>query len=395
MSGKQCAICVVTTWVISFGLFATLPSSASSQYSLTALVSFNGSNGDGPFSSLLLASDGNFYGTTIVGGSTGYGTVFKISAEGSLQTLYNFCSKLNCADGSSPWAGLTQGADGNFYGTTVYGGFNPSCQYAGGCGTIYRITPQGALTTLFSFDGESYGFPYTTLLQAKDGNFYGTSSYTDKNDGAIFKVTPAGKLTILHQFICCSNGSDPNSIFVQDAAGILYGTTAGGGMQNSGIVFSITTTGTFTVLHRFCQLSNCSDGSKPNGVIIGADGNLYGTTYSGGSSSFNGTIFTISSGTQFKVLYKFGTNASNPYGDLVQGTDGNFYGTTYVGGPARDGTVFSITAAGALTTLQYFNNTNGGLPQAALTEGTDRNFYGTTSAGGTSNDGVVFKLSKN
>src|SRR5262249_45097531 len=153
-----------------------------------------------------------------------------------------------------------------------------------------------------------------------------------------------------------------------DATGLLYGATAGGGgPNNSGVIFSIATDGTnYRLLHRFCRLADCSDGSRPNGLILATDGNLYGTTYSGGKL-FAGTVFKLSPPGKFRVLYKFNNNlASTPYAGLIQGSDGKFYGTTYIGGPSRAGTVFSITPTGVLTVLAEFTNANGSLPQAPL-----------------------------
>jgi uncharacterized repeat protein (TIGR03803 family) len=395
MPRKFSAISFCAKWLINFFFAAGLVAGAMAQYSVTTLANFSGSNGSGPYSPVILGSDGNLYGTTIVGGSKGFGTVYKLTPQGALQTIYNFCSKANCADGSSPWAGLTEGADGDFYGATVYGGANPNCEYAGGCGTLFKITTAGVLTTLYSFDGDSSGFPYASLLLAKDGNFYGTSTYTDKNDGTIFRMTPDGSVKVLYTFLCCASGSDPESPLVQDSAGILYGTTLGGGIQNGGTAFRITTSGQLTILHKFCQQANCEDGSKPTAVILASDGNLYGTTYAGGNN-FAGTVFRLSTAGAFKLLFKFSSSgASNPYAGLVQGKNGLFYGTTFVGGPSRDGTIFSITPAGTLTILHNFTNSDGALPQAPLIQSTDGSFYGTTSAGGSGNAGVVFKLSKN
>ena len=381
--------CFALRLVLPVLLIVSGPLSAHGQY---AFRSFNGTGGGGPVAPLILASDGNYYGTTLVGGAHGYGTVFRLTGP-AVQTIYNFCSLPNCADGATVWGSLVQGQDGSLYGTTVYGGLNPSCEYAGGCGTVFRLTLDGTLATLWNFDAKISGFPYSGLLLGKDGNFYGTSSYTGQNDGTIFKITPEGALTVLHQFSCitdCADGSDPQSNLVQDSTGMIYGTTAGGGNNNSGVVFKITSDGTFTRLYAFCAQTNCSDGAKPNGVILASNGNLYGTTYSGGNN-YDGTVFAMTRTGQIKILYKF-PQAANPYGGVIQGADGNFYGTTLVGGTSRAGTIFKITPQGVLTTLHNFQNTDGALPEAALISDSLGNLYGTTSAGGSANDGVLFRL---
>ena len=175
--------------------------------------------------------DGNFYGTTQGGGANDSGTVFKITSTGALTTLYSFCAQALCSDGSSPLAGLAQGANGDFYGTTQGGGAN------GSYGTVFQITKAGALTTLYSFcaqsgctDGES---PLATLTQATDGNFYGTTSEGGGSKacingcGTLFKITATGQLTTLHSF-AVTDGSDPSGGLMQATNGLLYGTTYGG-----------------------------------------------------------------------------------------------------------------------------------------------------------------------
>jgi len=344
---------------------------------------------------LIQGSDGNFYGTTIVGGASGGGEVFKVDSTGSMDVLYNFCSQANCADGQSPWGGLVQAPDGSFYGTTIYGGEN-------NCGTVFNLTQAGSLTTLVNFDCSSStgGYPYSGLLLGSDGNLYGSTSYSAINGATVFRLTLSGQLTVLHTFCQfsdnCSDGLGSASVLVQDANGTLYGSTAGGGGPNgSGTVFKITPDGTETVLYTFCIDNDCSDGAKPNGVILGSDGNLYGTAYSGGDD-WSGTAFTISSTGQFNTLYQFSpqsqsgpTHPSNPFASLVEGSDGNFYGTSYVSNDSA-GTVYSITPQGVLTLLHDFASSDGEFPQSSLIQASDGNFYGTAAMGGDLNCGGSF-----
>src|ERR1022692_1853466 len=170
---------------------------------LTTLFSFDGTDGAVPQAGLVQATNGDLYGTTESGGTSTNGTVFKITPGGTLTTLYSFCSQTNCTDGANPYAGLVQAANGNFYGTTQYGGTNHR-------GTVFKITQGGTLTTLYSFcsqtnctDGEC---PFAGLVQAANGNFYGTTESGGRANGygTVFKITPTGTLTTLHRF----NGMD-------------------------------------------------------------------------------------------------------------------------------------------------------------------------------------------
>ena len=362
----------------------------------TTLANFNGTNGDDSTAPLIQASDGNFYGTTSDGGANGGGgTVFKVTPAGTLTALYSFCAQAMCADGSAPMAGLVQGSDGNFYGTTSEGGTGICLPRH--CGTVFQITPAGMLTTLHSFGGNDGSHPLAGLVQGSDGNFYGTTqSGGDNSFGTVFTITSAGAFTTLYSFQD-SDGSFPQAGLVQGSDGNFYGTTASGGDNESGTVFAITPAGTLTTLYSFCSQPNCADGSFPQaGVVQGSDGNLYGTTSEGGAYGF-GTAFELTLGGTLTTLYSFCgqtgcTDGATPAAGLVQATDGNFYGTTIAGGANQTcsggtgcGTIFRITTAGALTTLYSFcslaNCADGELPNG-LVQGTNGTFYGTTSAGG-------------
>ncbi len=383
-------------------MFCAVMTITSSAQLLNTLLSFNGSNGQHPDSSLIQATDGNFYGVTQNGGvsnqnctSVGCGTVFKITPSGTLTTLYQFCSLTNCADGANPYGYLVQGTDGNFYGTTIYGGANSN-------GTVFKITSTGTLTTLHSFALFTDGaYPWAGLVQATDGNFYGTTTAGGLHImGTVFKMTPAGALTDLYNFCtqsACTDGATPYAPLVQGSDGVLYGTTTQGGNSNYvGTVFKITTSGALTTIHAFCTLQNCADGEQPFAALLRAsDGNFYGTTTSGHGQNA-GTVFKITSSGTLTTLYTFCAlshcvDGQNPYGGVVQGTDGNFYGTTNIGGTGQ-GTIFKLTPSGTLTTLYTFGGPDGELPYSGLVQGNDGNFYGTTHAGGSHNDGTVFGL---
>src|SRR5258708_9739300 len=209
----------------------------------TTLANFNGSNGSSPlFAALVQGTDGNLYGTTSAGGAHKQGTVFKISPAGTLTTLYSFCAKTNCTDGSAPYAGLLLGRDGNLYGTTESGGTNKS-------GTVFKITPRGTLTTLHSFNTSDGANPYATLIQATDGNFYGATQSGGANLlGTVFKITQSGTRTTLHNFNG-SDGSSPESAMIQTTDGNFYGTTYNGGAEGRRTAVKITSGGTRTTLH--------------------------------------------------------------------------------------------------------------------------------------------------
>jgi uncharacterized repeat protein (TIGR03803 family) len=370
------------------------------------LLSFDGTDGKAVLAGLVQATDGNLYGTTYEGGAHGVGTVFKITPSGTLNTLYNFCSQSGCTDGEYPEAGLVQATDGNFYGTTSEGG-GTACNGLG-CGTVFKITPSGTLTTLHSFDGTDGILPVSGLVQATDGNFYGTTNAKGANGyGTVFKITPSGTLNTLHNFCSqsgCTDGEYPFAGLVQATNGNLYGTTFAGGAHGVGTVFKITPSGTLNTLHNFCSQSGCTDGANPfAGLVQATDGNLYGTTSLGGAHTCAldgcGTVFKITPSGTLNTLYSFdGTDGLRPDAGLVQATDGNFYGTTGGGGSSACnglgcGTVFKITASGTLNTLHSFDITDGSSPYAGLVQATNANLYGTTEFGGANNYGTVFSLS--
>jgi uncharacterized repeat protein (TIGR03803 family) len=329
-------------------------------------------------SGIVVGTDGNIYGVTLLGGANSSidcsgetvqrcGTVFKLTPGGVLTTLYNFCSQPNCADGSLPGAALVQGFDGNFYGTTGYGGTGTCPYYDGlqpfGCGTIFKITPEGALTTLYNFCAVSCenGYdPLGSLIQAMDGNLYGTTNFGGTGTGGpecgtgcgtIFQITPAGALTSLYSFCIqtgCPDGAGPESL-MQAADGVFFGMTGGGGANNYGTVFAFTTSNVLTTMHSFCAQTNCTDGGYPQVALIQAsDGNLYGSTTSGGSNS-GGTLFKITQAGAFTTLYNLCAQTDcfdgiSPNTPLFQYTDGVLYGAAGGGNPGN-GVVYSLSDA--------------------------------------------------
>ena len=310
---------------------------------LTTLASFGGRDGGAPDAVLVQATNGQFYGATF------NNTIFTITPTGTLTLLFTF----DGTDGDFPDAGLVQAANGYLYGTTYTGGANNDCQI-GGCGTIFKITPRGTLTTVYNFCSQNG----------------------------------------------CTDGANPTAGLIQANNGDLYGTTQGDGANGTGgTVFKITPGGTLTTLYSFCALPYpCADGANPSGLVQAIDGNFYGTTGNGGTNGSYGTVFEITPSGALTTIYSFCaqsgcTDGTDPLAALVQGTDGRLYGTTAKGGANGDGTVFKITPSGALTTLHSFGGADGFDPMAGLMQATNGEFYGTTADGGANGFGTVFSLS--
>ena len=392
----------------------------------TSLLSFGGANGSNPFAGLAQGTDGNFYGPTYRGGVNGEGEVFSVTPGGALTTLHSFGG----TDGAYPYGGLVQATDGNFYGTTAFGGANDSCGY-GSCGTVFKITQGGTLTTLYTFYCPNEHCPNGTdplsgLVEGMGGNLYGTTSGGGGNGdgyGTVFSITEGGTLTTLYQFTGGADGALPTALIL-GTDGNFYGTTADGGTKTAncnlgqengcGTIFKVTPRGRHTTLYSFCsQGSGCPGGAAPFGLTQGTDGNFYGIATTGGTSGCYGggcgTVFRITAGGTFATLYQFtgGADGALPTA-LILGTDGNFYGGTTSGGPYDNcntngpppgcGTLFQITPRRALTTLHNFAGTDGSEPTEMLQD-TDGSFYGMTFSGGDSSNcgnygcGTVFSLS--
>jgi uncharacterized repeat protein (TIGR03803 family) len=375
-------VCSVSNGTSTMGAGDVTSVSIACGTNFSLLYSFaGGSDGADPYHTLIQGSDGDFYGTTLNGGSSNTGTIFKITPSGTESVFYSFASV--------PYSGLVQGSDGNIYGTTASGGTS-------GRGTVFKITPSGSETVLYSFPAASSD-PYTGLIEGSDGNFYGTTGAGGtSDDGTVFKITPSGLESVLYSFAPSgSNGEIPYAGLIQGSDGNFYGTTYFGGANGLGTVFKVTPSGSETVLYSF---AGGSDGEHPYaGVIQGRDGNFYGTTYQGGTSGY-GTVFKLTpSGTE-TVLYTFAGGSSdgaNPEAGVIQGSDGNFYGSTLQGGASGYGIVFELTPSGTETVLHTFagGSGDGANPEANLVQGSDGNLYGSTAAGGTGGHGTFFKVS--
>jgi uncharacterized repeat protein (TIGR03803 family) len=297
---------------------------------LTVLYNFTGvADGGFPNGGLTLGADGNFYGTTSTGAGC-CGTIFKITAKGKLTTLHSF----GTSDGGGPLSPPILGSDGSYYGTTV-GSVNAPY------GTIYKITSAGKFKLLYTFDLTHGAYPEAPLVQGTDGNFYGTTINGGANpgDGAVFKVTPSGVLTVLFNFDN-AHGAIPVGPLIQALDGNFYGTTFGGGTSNVGTVFRMTPAGKVTVLHSY---DFSPDGGRPNaGLVQGTDGLFYGAAQEGGTVGF-GTVYKVDTGGTFNVLYAFDqTTGAYPQVTLMQHTNGSFYSDTINGGSAGHGVFYGL-----------------------------------------------------
>ena len=369
----------------------------------TVLFSFPGKiDGTNPRSGLVFDPSGNLYGTTVSGGNKGArgGTVYEIDTTGKYRLLYEFSGYEN---GSSPYAGVVLDSAGNIYGTTNSGGAN----FNGGA--VYKLDRAANETVLYSFtiaaaDGSN---PIAGVTPDSDGNLYGTA-YQGGNEGCfvyngcgvVYKVNPSGQETVLYTFSGGADGGNPVGGVILDSAGNLYGTTADGGapsgFSGSGVVFKLSPTGEETVLYTF---TGGTDGGTPNaGVILDSAGNLYGTTYQGGTTG-NGVVFKLDPSGQETVLYAFtgGPDGGNPIAGVVLDSAGSLYGTTEYGGSAAGryghGLVYALDRAGHETVLHTFTGPpDGSAPYGSVVLDSAGNLYGTTYSGGKQRAGVVFKL---
>jgi len=333
-------------------------------------------------------------------------------------TLHSFCLQSGCPDGTEVQAGLIQTTTGDLYGTTYLGGDtsgDTNCAPSG-CGTIFKITPSGALTTVYSFHclGPCSAFPTAGLIQAANGELYGTTAEGARSSGSIFRMNPGGAPAIVYSFgLQAGDGEGPDAAMIQTANGNLYGTTYDGGSGAYGTVFKITPGGTLTTLYSFCYQTSCAGGANPSvGLIQAANGDIYGTSlggiYSASCLLGCGTVFKITPAGMLTTLYSFCSQAGCTDGQgpssLVQAGNGDLYGTTAAGGIANVsctyggcGTIFKITSTGTLTTVYSFCSnggacTDGFAPLGGLVQAASGNLYGTTAAGGAHDHGTIFKI---
>jgi uncharacterized repeat protein (TIGR03803 family) len=361
-----------------------------------------GNTGILPPDQLAQGRDGNLYTTDASNGANGLGTVFSMTTAGVPTTVYSFCPVTGCLDGDFPMGGVALGFDGNLYGTAQGGGKNAA-------GTVFKVTPTGTLTTLWTFaNGTDDSAPIFPLLQAQDGNLYGVSlAQYNGQYGAFFKVTSSGVFSVLHDFTFV-DGSNPN-LPTWGTDGNLYGTGYLGGspacvgyQYGCGVVYKQTSTGKQTVLWNFKGFYS-NDGALPAGVLVqGNDGNYYGATREGGNSANCGggcgSVFKITPAGVLTILHNFTgypTDGAYPYTGLTLGTDGNFYGVTSLGGKFNLGALYKITPAGTETIIYNFCSvsgcTDGLYPETPLVQHTNGKFYGSTS-GNSLGGGVFYSL---
>lgn len=380
---------------------ASLVASAQTE---TVLYNFTGgSDGKNPGSGLAIDSFGNLYG--VAGGGDGCtsksspcGLVFSLSPTGTYTILHAFTGGRK--DGKQPAAALIRGAKGVLYGTTKAGG--PSSE-----GTVFKITPQGKETVLYFFTGlTDGGLPQATLFRDSAENLYGTTmqggdascGIAGTGCGTVFKVTPSGVETTLYSFHGGADGQFPAGGLVSDGAGNLYGTTQSGGINDGncslgcGTVFKIATDGTKTTLHSF---NGESEGGQPSSsLFLDSKGNLYGETIGPSIAGMGSVVYQLAPNGSFRVVHRFlPPDGLIPYGGLIHDKQNYFYGTTNIGGANNCGSVFRL--GGSVETLLYsFDCTSGDgrEPMAGLVMDADGNLYGTTGSGGTSNFGTVFKI---
>ncbi len=300
----------------------------------TVLHAFTGKAGDGEYLGAGVVRDatGNLYGTTPKGGRRGWGTVFELNQAGKETVLYGF---KNGNDGGDPVAGLLLDSAGNAYGSAAYGGTK-------GLGVIFNVGAGGGQTVLHSFRGTDGERPYAGLIRDAAGNLYGTTAEGGGHGyGTVFKLGK-GKIRLLYSFTGGVDGAYPYATLVRDQAGNLYGTTTQGGTAGVGVVFKINKSGKETVLYSF---AGGADGNTPvAGLIRDTPGNLYGTTENGGTLGY-GTVFSVSSSGTETVLYSFtnGADGAFPVAGVVRDAGGNLYGTASQGGGNQAGTVFEIS----------------------------------------------------
>jgi uncharacterized repeat protein (TIGR03803 family) len=353
----------------------------SPQATMETLYSFAGTPGGGHPNGLIQAADGKFYGTTQRGGSNYMGSIIRYAPAEGVSTVHWF-SGTN--DGANPFSPLLPAPDGGFYGTAFQGGSADN-------GTVFRMNPDGEVVTLANLDIPVGDLPYAGLVWGPDSNLYGTAYQGGSGGrGTAFKITTNGALTVLYAF---TNGVDGGHIAAELCLaddGMFYGTTYKGGAGGNGVVYRVATNGVMATLASFYK----TNGAFPYApLVLGDDGNLYGTTSQGGPAAF-GNIFRVTKSGQITNLYYFtnGVDGSFPIAGLVLGADGNFYGSTAFGGAYGFGAVFRYSPASGFTPLAQFTGFNGANPQAKLTQASDGYLYGTTQNGGGDDEGVIFRV---
>ncbi len=379
---------VALALAVVLGLGIVTTQSAQAQ-TFDVLYNFTGSSdGGNPYAAVLRDTSGNLYSTAANGGSSGKGVVFKVDTRGTETVLYSFTGG---SDGGEPVAGLIRDSAGNFYGTTFSGGSSDN-------GVVFKLSKSGSETVLHSFAGGSSdgAHPWGGLIQDDKGNIYGTTSGGGaSNWGTVFKLSKDGTETVLHTFVGGeSDGEFPMyTSLVMDKTGNLYGITEQGGPDNLGLVYKLSPSGKFTLLHGF--LGGATDGCYPYGTpAMDSKGNLYGTAYKCGSSG-EGMVWKVTKKGAETVLHNFAGGSSDgacPYAGVSMDAKGNFYGDTAYGGSSGDGAVYKLNKKGKLTLLHSFAGSDGQLPIATLVRDAKGNFYSTAYEGGSYEYGTVWKM---
>jgi uncharacterized repeat protein (TIGR03803 family) len=383
-----------STAILAFaGLLTLFATRSAPAQTLKALYSFTGGlDGGDPFPAVIQDAAGNLYGTTDYAGAAFAGVVFKISKTGKETVLYNFCSLTGCTDGQYPYAPLVRDAAGNLYGTTQYGG-------ASNIGVVFKLSPGGKETVLHNFTGGSDGvYPYAGLYRDAAGNLYGTTENGGTaNLGVVFKISKTGKETVLHSFTGGPNdGSYPSSAsFYMDAKGNLYSVASQGGTSGEGVLYKLSPKGKLTVLHSFT--AGTTDGCYPYGTpAVDANGNMYGGTGGCGTSNF-GVVWKVSKNGTETILHNFSgaSDGQSPLAGVILDADGNIYGSTNTGGASGFGTAFEIHKNGKFTLLHDFTGgTDGKYLYGGLILDPEGRVYGTTINGGTGGYGTVWRITK-
>lgn len=398
------SIGAITATLAAFAALGSVPAYCGEK----VLHSFEGTDGEEPYSGLTIDGAGNLYGTTYAGG-TGGGVVYRLTPDGTETVLHSFGGG---DDGVAPLGGVIFDSAGNLYGTTAGGG-------ASNAGTVYRLSSDGTETVLYSFEGNSDGNdPTGSLASDSSGNLYGTTYYggdmtapecDGEGCGTVFELKTNGQKVTLHTFTNEPDGQWPADGVTLDNHGNLFGTTRFGGAAGCagggcGSVFEITPGGAESVSYSFCSQPNCTDGAWPlAGLMLGKHGNLFGTTSSGYYGG--GVVFELTPAGKETVLHSFANSGDgkSPQARLIADKTGNLYGTTFYGGDGvcraphhirHCGIAFEITEGGTETVLIDFKGSGGYLPAAPLVLGPKGILYGTASEGGAKGYGVVFSVEK-
>jgi len=382
---------VSKTWIVLLSFAVVLAVTGAGAQTITGIYDF-GSHSNDPLNpqnvgGISQGRDGNMWSTAPKGGKYGIGAAFKITPGGKLTDVHDFNPNAKPIPEGTPYSGLTLGTDGSFYGAMINGG-----KY--GDGAVFRMTPAGVATILYSFTGGNDGKnPYAPPIEGSDGNFYGTTFIGGlDNDGTVYWMTPAGKLTTCVSFTG-SDGYQPYSPLVQGTDGNFYGTTSNG--DSFGTAFQVTPAKACAVTTLYGFNDAGGDGAYPDGVLVeGNDGNFYSSAYEGSTNNY-GVVYKITTKGAYTEFFGFagGSEGNQPVRGLLLATDGNWYGVTNVGGADGIGTLYQLSANGKTFRSWPFSGSDGANPNVTMIQNTNGTIYGDTQIGGaTTNTGTFFKF---